>query len=313
MTGIVNAAVAVLLRADGKVLLGQRPEGKSWAGWWEFPGGKIEEGESAEQGLQRELEEELGTVAVQFNPWLTRVFSYPERTVRLNFFIVRDWRGEPYGKEGQNLSWQNPHSPSVSPLLPANQPVLEALRLPPVYAITNLAEMGESLFFSALQRQLESGLRLIQVREKQLSAPDFASFTAKVLRAAQPYAAQVLVNGDIALAQKLAANGVHLSAEKLMAMTEKPANLLCGASCHNAEELAQAARLGLDYALLGAVQATLTHPNVATLGWQQFAALVKNQPMPIYALGGMQAADLATAWQHGGHGVAMMREAWRER
>ncbi|MFM9913651.1 MAG: Nudix family hydrolase [Methylophilaceae bacterium] len=311
MTDIVNAAVAVLLRADGKVLLGQRPEGKSWAGWWEFPGGKIEEGESAEQGLQRELEEELGVNATSFNSWLTRVFSYPERTVRLNFFMVRDWRGEPYGKEGQNISWQDPHSLSVSPLLPANQPVMEALRLPTTYAITNLAEMGESAFFAALQRQLESGLRLIQVREKQLSASELASFTTKVLSAAQPYSAKVLVNGDVALAQELDAHGVHLSAARLMAMTEKPANLLCGASCHNAEEIAQAARLGLDYALLGAVQATLTHPDVATLGWQQFAALVRNQPLPIYALGGMGLRDMPMAWQHGGHGIAMMRGVWK--
>jgi len=310
MTEIVNAAVAVLLRADGKALLGQRPEGKSWAGWWEFPGGKIEEGESAEQGLQRELEEELGISATTFNPWLTRVFSYPERTVKLEFFIVREWRGEPYGKEGQNLSWQDPHSPSVSPLLPANQPVMQALRLPPVYAITNLAEMGESAFFSALQQQLEKGLRLIQIRERQLSATEFASFTAKVRGMAQPYAAKVLVNGDVALAQKLGADGVHLSSARLMAMTEKPVNLLCGASCHNAEEIAQAARLHLDYALLGAVQATLTHPDVATLGWQQFAALVKNQPLPVYALGGMGLQDMPMAWQHGGHGIAMMRGVW---
>ncbi|MCE9633748.1 MAG: Nudix family hydrolase [Methylophilales bacterium] len=311
MTEIVNAAVAVLVRPDGKVLLGQRPEGKSWAGWWEFPGGKIEDGETAEQGLQRELDEELGVRATRFNPWLTRVFSYPERTVRLNFFMMREWQGEPFGKEGQNLSWQNPHSPSVSPLLPANQPVMEALCLPSIYAITNLAEMGESQFFAALQRQLDSGLRLIQIREKQLSASELASFTSKVLAAAQPYAAKVLLNGDVVLAQKLGAHGAHLSAARLMAMTEKPAGLLCGASCHNAEELAQAEQLGLDYALLGAVQPTPTHPDVATLGWQQFAELVKSQPLPIYALGGMKQSDLETAWKNGGHGIAMMREVWK--
>jgi 8-oxo-dGTP diphosphatase len=253
----------------------------------------------------------LGVSAVQYNPWLTRVFSYPERTVRLNFFIVRDWRGEPHGKEGQLVSWQDPHFPSVSPLLPANQPVLEALRLPATYAITNLAEMGESAFFTALQRRLESGLRLIQVREKQLSAPELASFTTKVLALAKPYAAKVLVNGDVALAQGLGADGVHLSAARLMATTEKPADLLCGASCHHAGELAQAARLGLDYALLGAVRATPTHPDAATLGWSQFAALVKSQPLPIYALGGMRMDDMPSAWQHGGHGVAMMRDIWR--
>jgi 8-oxo-dGTP diphosphatase len=161
-----------------------------------------------------------------------------------------------------------------------------------------------------LQRQLESGLRLIQVREKQLSSLEFANFTAQVLAMAQPYQAKVLINGDEALAQKLGAQGVHLSSARLMATTEKPAGLLCGASCHNAEEIAQAARLGLDYALLGAVQMTPTHPDAETLGWQQFADLVKNQPLPIYALGGMRLQDMPMAWQHGGHGIAMMRGVW---
>ena len=310
MTDIVNAAVAVLVRPDGTVLLGQRPEGKSWAGWWEFPGGKIEDGETAEQGLQRELDEELGVRATRFNSWLTRVFSYPERTVRLNFFMVREWQGEPFGKEGQHLSWQNPHSPSVSPLLPANQPVLEALRLPTRYAITNLAEMGEQAFFQALKQQLEAGLRLIQVREKQLSEAALATFASAVLVLAKPYAARVIINSYPQVAQNLGVDGVHLSSALLMAMTEKPAGLLCGASCHNAEELAKAVQLELDYVLLGAVKKTETHPGIDGMGWQQFAQLVKEQPIPVYALGGLGVADLDTAWQHGGHGIAMMREVW---
>lgn len=310
MVEFVEAAVAVILREDGRVLLGQRPEGKSWAGWWEFPGGKVEDGETTAQALRREVHEELGIEAGDFSPWITREFSYPERNVRLNFFTVRTWQGEPHGKENQQLSWEDPAAVSVGPLLPANVPVLNALRLPSTYGITHLAAMGEAGFFAVLERALENGLRLIQVREKQLAPDALISFSRRVVDRARAHGARVVVNGDTALARSCAADGIHLPSAELMALTEKPTDLLCGASCHNAQELAQAAKLDLDYALLAPVQPTLTHPGMPPLGWGDFAALARKQPMPIYALGGMARADLPVAWQHGAHGIAMLRGAW---
>jgi 8-oxo-dGTP diphosphatase len=310
MTEIVDAAVAVLLRSDGTVLLGERPAGKAWAGWWEFPGGKIENGESPSVALQRELNEELGITAEVFYPWITREFSYPERTVRLHFFTVWQWQGEPFGKEGQRLSWQDPFATSVSPLLPANLPVMQALRLSPVYAITNMTEMGEAAFFTALQAALEKGLELIQVREKQLSFAERKQFASRLITVAKPYGAKVIINGDENLARMVGADGLHLPSQLLMSTTRKPDDLLCGASCHNAEELAQAAALELDYALLGAVKATASHPNATTLGWEKFAHLTQYQPVPIYALGGMGMGDIVIAWEHGAHGIAMQRGAW---
>lgn len=300
----------MLRRADGMVLLAQRPAGKSYAGWWEFPGGKIEAGESPGVALQRELEEELGIRATVFNRWVTRVFSYPERTVKLHFFMVRDWQGEPYGKEGQQVSWQSPLAVDVTPLLTANVPVMTALGLPEIYAITNLAEMGEAAFFAALERALQQGLRLIQVREKQLEPAALLYFSERVVALARPYAARVVLNAEPALAEAAGADGVHLPAAALMALQQKPEGLLCGASCHNADELEHAAGLGLDYALLGPVNPTLTHPGHAGIGWQAFSQLAMDKPMPIYALGGIKSGELATAWQHGAHGIAMLRDVW---
>ncbi|HEY7985883.1 MAG TPA: Nudix family hydrolase [Methylophilaceae bacterium] len=310
MTEVVDAAVAVMLREDGTVLLAQRPEGKSWAGWWEFPGGKIENGESASTALKREIHEELGIDVEVFYPWITREFSYPERTVRLHFFTVWKWQGEPFGKEGQQLSWQDPFNTTVSPLLPANLPVMQALQLSPVYAITNLAEMGEAAFFRALRDALEKGLELIQVREKQLSYAELKRFATQVIAIARPYGAKVIINDNEDLAREVSADGLHLPSKSLMSTTTKPDGLLCGASCHDAEELAQAVRLGLDYALLGAVKGTASHVNGTILGWEAFACLTQYQPLPIYALGGMGLGDLVTAWQHGAHGIAMQRGAW---
>jgi 8-oxo-dGTP diphosphatase len=306
----VDAAVAILLREDGYVLLGQRPEGKSWAGWWEFPGGKIEEGESAVEALQREMQEELGTSAIEVYPWLTRRFDYPERSVKLHFFIVRKWTDEPHGREGQQLSWQKPDALSVGPMLPANEPILGALRLPPLYAITNVAETEEMIFLQQLKAALDSGLRLIQVREKQLGAAELKIFAQKVIALAKPYGAKTLINADIALARELDADGAHLSAGQLMQLQSRPEGMLCSASCHNAAELAQAEKLALDFVVLSPVMSTRSHPGAEPLGWQEFSRLIEDYSIPVYALGGLQVQDLIPAWNNGAHGIAMQRAVW---
>lgn len=306
----VEAAVAVLLREDGQVLLGQRPQGKPWAGWWEFPGGKIEDGETAYHALQRELQEELGTQAVAAYPWLTRSFDYPERRVKLHFFIVRHWSDEPHGHEGQELSWQNPAALTVTPMLPANEPVLQALQWPSLYAITNLDELGEQAFFEKLHTALGKGLRLLQVREKNLSELELRRFAERVIAEARPYGARIFINGDIDLARAVGADGVHLPAAVLMQLPSRPERLACSASCHHPHELARAAALGLDFVLLSPVMLTLSHPTATTLGWQQFNHLIRGYPIPVYALGGLQPQDLVTAWQHGAHGIAMQRAVW---
>lgn len=306
----VDAAVAVLVRADGRVLLGRRPEGKPWAGWWEFPGGKIEDGEGALHGLQRELDEELGTQATEVYPWLTRSFDYPEKTVNLHFFMVRGWTVKPHGREGQELSWQDPAALTVGPMLPANEPILAALMLPPVYAITNLGETGEQEFLTQLQQALKQGLKLIQVREKQLARDALYRFAGTVLELARPHGARVLINSNVGLARELGANGVHLSSSQLMALRAKPEGLLCAASCHSAAELAQAEKLGLDFVVLGPVLPTRSHPEAVSMGWENFAQLAENRALPVYALGGLQLKDMETAWKAGAHGIAMQRGVW---
>ncbi len=137
---IVNAAVGILQQQSGEVLLAERPVGKPWPGYWEFPGGKIETGETPEVALIRELQEELGVTCQKMRPWLTRTFDYPEhydedgkltsaaKRVSLHFFIVTQWQGEPVGLEQQKLCWQVPAGLTVSPMLPANAPIIEALQ-----------------------------------------------------------------------------------------------------------------------------------------------------------------------------------------
>ena len=320
---VTEAAVGVIESPDGLVLLGQRPAGKPWSGYWEFPGGKIEAGESPAHALIRELQEELGVTPTRYYPWITRSYDYeakynaqgelesPAKTVKLHFFVIVEWQGEPLGLEQQELSWQNPQQVNVSPMLPANAPILTGLSLSKVYAITNLHELGEERFFDRLKSALAHGLRMIQVREKQLSRPDLMHFARRVIAEAKPYSAKVIINADLELTRELSAAGVHLTSGQMMTLQSKPQDVLCGASCHNKAELDHAAKLGLDYVMLSPVQPTQSHPDALCLGWQRFAELIQDYPLPVFALGGMTPADLHVARKYGAHGIALQRAIWR--
>ena len=310
MARIVEVAAAVLEKADGTFLLAQRPEGKIWAGYWEFPGGKVEAGERAIDALIRELREELGIEASTVYPWITRVFTYPHATVRLSFFRVTEWRGEPYPHEGQQFSWQMAQDVGVAPILPANEPILRALELPHLYAISNVAELGEAAFMMRMEAALQNGLRQILLREKSMARDELRALGLKVVDMARNYGARVLVSGDAALAQEIGADGVHLTSGQLAGCAERPANLLCAASCHSADELRRAELIGCNFALLSPVLPTASHPGAAHLGWQNFAAIAAGASIPVYALGGLTHADMTKAWSCGAHGIALLRQAW---
>jgi 8-oxo-dGTP diphosphatase len=310
---IVEAAVAVVVRPDGSYLLAQRPPGKAYAGYWEFPGGKIEPGETARAALAREMREELNIEPIVVYPWLTRAYVYPHASVKLHFFRVTEWQGELHGREGQQLAWQHGgHDATlgVEPMLPANSPILRALALPAVYGISHAAELGAEVFLQRLELALQRGLRLVQLREKTLPQVELLELAQRVVALCRRHGARVLVNGDVELARSAGADGVHFAAAQLMACAQHPDLALCGASCHNAAELRHAETLGFDFAVLGAVQPTPSHPGIAGMGWQAFRDATRDSTIPVYALGGMRMDDLETAWRHGAHGIATMRAVW---
>jgi len=306
----IDVAAAIVRQADGRVLLAERPSGKPWAGYWEFPGGKIEAGEAPLAALARELHEELGIELDAATPWITFVHDYPEKSVRLHFFRVSRWHGTPYGREGQRLAWEKPEAPTVSPLLPANEKVLRDINLPPLYAITQASKLGVEAFMPRLKAALEGGVRLIQVRERELSSEALTRFARRVVEVAHTYGARVLVNGDAKIAQQAGADGVHLQSNQLMQLDVPPPASLWAASCHDARELERAAILGASFVVLSPVLPTASHPGEPGLGWEQFATLTRDYPLPVYALGGMKPELLATAMQHGGHGVSLLSGIW---
>ena len=306
----VEVVAAVLQKPDGSFLLAQRPVGKVYAGYWEFPGGKVEPAETAEAALARELHEELFIDVERAYPWLTRDYDYEHAAVRLRFYRVTRWSGELHGRENQAFEWQRIDAMTASPLLPANGPILRALALPTFYGVSNAAEVGTHIFLARLESALQAGLRLVQLREKTLAPEALTDLGMRACALAHRHGAKLLVNGDAALAGRIGADGVHLSAAQLVALSTRPPFELVGASCHDERELAHAAKLGLDFAVLGPVKETASHPGAHTLGWERFRTLVRNYALPVYAIGGLGKDDLDAAWAAGAHGIAAIRGAW---
>lgn len=307
---LVDVAAGVLLRPDGCYLLGQRAQDTVYGGYWEFPGGKVESGETPAQALCRELDEELGIRVTHLRPWLRREHLYEHAHVRLHFFEVSTWEGRLDDRVHSALAWVQPDEPSRAPMLPANGPILKALRLPRTMGITHAAALGVDGQLAALEQALAQGLRCVQVREAGLDPAEREHFAREALARVRAHGGLMLVNGDFDLARRLQADGVHLPAQMLMSALERPDFEWVGASCHTREALQQAATLGLDYALLGPVQVTLTHPGQPALGWPAFAGLVEGLPMPVLALGGLVEADMARARDAGAHGIAAIRGLW---
>ena len=311
---VTQVAAAVILRPDGSFLLGRRAADTFYPGYWEFPGGKVEPGETPREALARELHEELEIEVLAATPWIVREHVYEHAHVRLHFFRVTAWRGELRDHVHAALAWQHrADAPSVGPMLPANAPVLAALRLPDFCAITHAWEVGAAAQLATLGAALERGLRLVQLREAALPAAERASFCRAAVALCRRHGARVLINGDADLARLCGADGLHLPAAQLMASAARPDFPLVAASCHDAAELAQAVRLGLDFAVLGPVKPTATHPGAAGIGWEAFAALVAGSPLPVYGLGGLAREDLPAALAAGAQGIAAIRSAWASR
>src|SRR5262249_8734169 len=145
------------------------------------------------------------------HPWITREYVYSHAHVRLNFFRVLAWSGDPRSREQQLLSWQRPGHVALTPLLPANAPVLRSLHLPPVLAITDAGDWGEVAQFQQLESALRRGLRMVMVRERQMPREKLRVFTANVLEQCKRVGALVLVNGDEDTARASGADGVHMT------------------------------------------------------------------------------------------------------
>lgn len=318
----IDVAAGALINADGEVLLAQRPAGKHMAGYWEFPGGKFEPNETARDALCRELREELGVEVEAAESLITLSHEYPDRKVRLHIFLVTEWLGIPQSLDKQALHWLLPEQMPAWDLLPADVPIVNALRLPrfypisPQFAGSDAERWGQA---GCWLRQLHTQqVSLFQWRQVPLKHAD-SHLELRVALWAKAHGMTALLNGCLSddvlrHAAELGFSGVHLRSKDLqgdvVSIRQAAADLglkwLAG-SCHNRAELAAAKVRGLDFAVLGAVRPTASHRRGSVLGKQHFKELTAVAGLPVYALGGCAVAEYSQFRAMGAQGIAGIR------
>lgn len=305
----LHVVAAVIRNSKGETLLSKRLPNTAYAGLWEFPGGKRELNESVFETLKRELFEELGIEVTNARPLIHIYHDYPEnKRIHLDIWQVEGWKGEPFGKENQEIQWINDFSNLT--FLEANYPILKAVQLPPTLAIT--PEPNDDFWYE-LEKTLDSGISFLQFRAHSLEKTQYCEYAEKILQLAQSYPTKISLNTDIKLAKQLGSHAIHLNSMRLYSYSERPVdkNIILSASCHTLEEIKQAHKIDVDFIILAPVKPTLSHPDKKHLGWFQFAQLNEQSKIPIYALGGMQIKHLPIAWAHGAQGIAAIRGLWQ--
>lgn len=303
---LIDVACGVLVDPQGQVLMAQRPAGKVAAGYWEFPGGKIEPGESPVSALARELEEELGIGVDAAEPLIDFVHTYRDRRVRLRTYRIPRFAGQPQGLEAQVLAWRPvDRLLELQPQLPTVAPIRAALQLPPHYAWTAPAATAAALV-AVDPRRLPVG-SLVRLRQPGWSADAYAA-AAPAWVAVQRRCGWSPVLDDAELARQLG-TGLHLSEAAWTICSERPLppEQWCLASVHAGSDLSALRALGIDAVVLGSVAPTASHPGGETLGWQRFETLARSMPLPVYAIGGLGPDDLSIARVHGAQGIAAIR------
>lgn len=305
---VIEVAAGCLVNAQGEVLIAQRPAGKVAAGQWEFPGGKLEPGETPRDALVRELQEELGVTAIDMRPLIRVTHAYSDRTVRLDCWKITRWQHAPHGREDQAFAWVRPEATAAYPILAADAPILRALQLPEHYVFT-----PERFDAGELGAQLPSLPRgaLLRLRCPGLDADAYAHLAQRLLPEAHRAGLRVVLDGDPQRAIAIGADGWHARASELSLLRARPPLSLCLASCHSLAELQRAAQLGFDAAVLGAVQATASHPGRSALGWAQATAWLQAANLPVYLIGGLSPEQLGAAHAHYAQGIAGIRAYWR--
>lgn len=314
MSGPIRVAAGAIINRAGEVLIARRPDHLHQGGLWEFPGGKVEAGETVVAALARELHEELGITLVPsaIRPLIRIPHAYPDRVVLLDVWRVEAFTGQPHGREGQPICWVLPDALPRYAFPAANLPIVTALRLPTRYLITPDPQGHREGFLAALDRALAAGLRLVQLRAKSLAPAEYRCLAEQVVARCRANGARLLLNAEPGLVPEVGADGVHLTSRRLMELTARPLppDRLVAASCHDRHELDRARALGVDFAVVSPVAGTATHPQVAPLGFTGLQRLTEHAPFPVYALGGMGDADLVASHRHGAQGIAAIRGLW---
>lgn len=317
MAKLAHVAVGVVVNSDGKILIAKRPLNAHQGGLWEFPGGKVDAGETIQQALVRELREELAIDVLTSQPLIQIRHHYPDKSVLLDVHKITQFTGDPCGNEGQPVKWVDANALDNFEFPAANRPIISAINLPSTYLITG-DFVSQSDFSSRLNCALTAGIRLVQLRIADLNVELHKALLDVAVTSVNNSGASLIINCSpiefvrIAKAYLNTKMGLHLSHHHAALLSERPVdnNVLFGVSCHDAGEIIHAQKIGADYLLLSPVLPTTSHPSVTPLGWDQFSALVELANVPVYALGGVGDEHIQIAQSCGAQGVAGISAWW---
>ena len=308
---VVHVAVAVIENSSGDFLIARRPEHLHMGGYWEFPGGKVEAGETVFQALQREICEEVALDIHAAQPLLKIPFVYPDKKVLLDVWRVTQFSGEARACENQTLCWVAHQHLQDYAFPPANRAILTALQLPERVLITGEFEHVDDCLQRTACAIERADIRAVMLRAHHLQQKDFVQLAAAMTQLCRACDAQLLLNAapDFALGE---ADGLHLSSQRLLACSTRPiaANKWLGASCHNTQDIQQAIRIGADYITLSPVLPTSSHPHQSPLGWAGLQPLLAQCSLPVFALGGLGDAHLPQVRALGVYGIAAISAWW---
>lgn len=314
---LIHVAVGVIVNADGKILIAKRPLSAHQGGLWEFPGGKVDAEETVENALRRELYEELAIHVGSSSPLIQIRHHYPDKSVLLDVYKITQFSGEPVGNEGQPVQWVAADNLKYFEFPAANQPIISAINLPQKYLITG-SYSNHADFVSRLTLALSHHIRLVQLRIENFSMLLHGEYIESAINLIARENAQLVLNCSVDEFHNVKEMypgkniGLHLNRHQARLLNNRPVDkqILFGVSCHDADEILHAQKIGSDYLSLSPVLPTLSHVDVQPMGWQRFASLAELANIPVYALGGVNDEHIAIAQSNGAQGVAGISAWW---
>lgn len=304
---LVHVAVGVITNKRGEVLVSLRHPDAHQGGLWEFPGGKVDAGESVATALCREFREELGITPTVFFPFKKILHQYSDKAVLLDVWLIRNYEGNPRGCEGQEIAWQALDSLSYEDFPVANKPIINALHLPKRIPITPELE-SFSAFKTLLAHWMKEGCQLGYFQQNDLPADIYRQWLSSAL--------DYCVDKNLGLIadygkfeSSLASTtpqGIHVDSSVLMELRQRPAAPDCyfSATCHNDKELQKAEALNADFVFLAPASVVDETSNCSEAMWNTFTRLVEGVSLPVYALNGKSPDSSEEAVSHGAFGIA---------